>query len=129
MPEKAPRTMKSAMDELRERSPELDRRIAETEARRKLALSLVAMRRRAGLTQKEVAAAMDCDQAFVSRMESSTGPTPMPQSVQAYAHACHAAAGYVFAMEGDGDQVMVVPLGTPDEAEALENAVQGAASG
>lgn len=118
----AKRDMKSLMNDLRDRSPELDQRVRESEVRRKLALLLVEIRRGAGLTQKEVAAAMGRDQAFISRMESTVGPFPNPKSIEGYAHACNAAAGYVFAFMGH-KRIMTVSFGDQDEAEALQSAV------
>lgn len=124
MPKKQQRDMKSVMTEIRQDSAELDQRLHQTEARRKLALSLVEMRRSAGLTQKEVAASMDRDQAFISRMEATVGPFPSPKSIEAYAHACHAAAGYVFAITEDGtDRVVTIPFGDEREADMLQEAV------
>ena len=110
------------MNGLRDRSPEHDQRVRESEVRRKLALSLVEIRRGAGLTQKEVAATMGRDQAFISRMESTVGPFPNPKSIEGYAHACNAAAGYVFAFM-DHKRIMTVSFGDQDEAEALQSAV------
>ncbi len=119
------RNMKGVMEELRQRSPKLDQRLRESESRRVLAMSLIQMRRKAGLTQKEVAAAMECDQAFISRLESSTGAFPSPKTIASYARACHATAGYIFATIDDGaDQIFTVPFGNQDEAEELLHAVQ-----
>ena len=113
------RTMKSVMEDLRRDSPALDRRLRESEPRRALALALVGLRRNAGLTQSELAAAMGRDQAFVSRMESPVGAVPSASSIEAYAQACRAAVAYVFATEGENAPTLVtVPLGRESEAEA-----------
>lgn len=124
--EDAERPMAEVMEGLREKSPELDRRIRESGPRRELAMALVAIRRQAGRTQKEVAAAMGRDQAYVSRMESTLGPSPGQAAIDAYAHACNATAGYVFALgAGTADeQLMTVPLGNPAEAAALKKAIK-----
>lgn len=117
------RTMKSVMDELRRESPELDRRLRDSGPRRDLALALVGLRRNAGLTQTELAAAMGKDQAFVSRMESATGAFPSAASIEAYAQACNAAVAYVFASDGE---LVTVPLGRESEAALIHSAIQQA---
>lgn len=117
------RTMKSMMDELRRESPELDRRLRDSEPRRDLALALVGLRRNAGLTQTELAAAMGKDQAFVSRMESAAGAFPSATSIEAYAQACNAAVAYVFASDGE---LVTVPLGRESEAALIHSAIQHA---
>lgn len=56
--------------------------------RRRLADALLAMRKRAGLSQLDVARAADWNQTHVARMESATGPWPNRESLNAYIHAC-----------------------------------------
>ncbi|WP_068809500.1 helix-turn-helix domain-containing protein [Thauera phenolivorans] len=111
------------MDELRRESPELDRRLRDSEPRRDLALALVGLRRNAGLTQTELAGAMGKDQAFVSRMESASGAFPSAASIEAYAQACNAAVAYVFASDGE---LVTVPLGRESEAALIHSAIQHA---
>lgn len=119
-----PRSMSSVMQELREKSPELDRAIQAAAPRQQLALALVGLRRSAGLNQKQLAAAMERDQAHISRMESPAGPWPERDSIEAYAHACKAAAGYVFVVgAGSEASVVTVPLGEPAEGAAIAAAL------
>lgn len=119
-----PRPMSSVMQELREKSPELDRAIRAAAPRQQLALALVGLRKGAGLTQKKLSAAMGRDQAHISRMESPAGPWPERESIEAYAHACRAAAGYVFVTgSGAAASVVTVPLGEPAEGVAIAAAL------
>lgn len=119
------KTMKSVMEELRQKSPELDQRLHASHQRQELALTLHGLRVKAGLTQKDVAALMGKDQAHVSRMESVTGPFPDASSIVAYAHACKSSAGYVFVTEGvDRLEVLAVPLGDEEESATLEAAMR-----
>lgn len=94
--------------------------------RRDLAMALVDLRKRAGLTQKQVAAALRWDQAQVSRMESATGPFPDARNVERYAQACGAEAGYVFADLSSGRRAVLstVGFGDTDAAEAIANLVR-----
>lgn len=78
------------------RSPEFEQRWRETKERRDLSWSLVQMRRSAGLTQNQLAKAMGKDQAFVSRMESATGPMPKAQHIALYAKNCGYMTAYAF---------------------------------
>lgn len=114
------KTMKSVMEELRQKSPELDQRLHASQQRRELALTLHGLRVKAGLTQKDVATLMGKDQAHVSRMESATGPFPDATSIVAYAHACKSSAGYVFVTPGE---VLAVPLGDEEDSAAMEAAM------
>ena len=72
--------------------------------RRRLADALLAMRRRAGLSQLDVARAARWNQTHVARMESATGPWPTRESLNGYIHACDASAtvGLVIAHPEDG---------------------------
>ena len=118
------RRMKSVMDEFRRESPALDRRLRDSEPRRDLALALVGLRRNAGLTQSELAAAMGRDQAFVSRMESALGAFQSAASIESYAQACNAAVAYVFASECEhAPRLVTVPLGQASEAELIRSAI------
>lgn len=82
-------------------TPEFVARWRETRERRELSRSLVEMRLEAGLTQTQVAARMNKDQAFVSRMESATGPTPKAAHISLYAGACGYVTGYAFLKQSD----------------------------
>jgi transcriptional regulator with XRE-family HTH domain len=119
------KSMKSVMEEIRRKSPTLDQSIAQSRQRRDLALTLFGLRRRAGLTQVEVAARMGKDQAHVSRMESTRGPFPDSASIEAYAHACNSAASLVFVTGGEGPAtVLTVALGEESEGDKLIEAIQ-----
>jgi len=76
-------------------SPQLRKLWEEHAPARRLALSLIGMRRKAGLTQKQLATAANWDQGYVSRLESGRGPLPEAATVQRYAEACGGKAGYV----------------------------------
>ncbi|TQE99085.1 MAG: helix-turn-helix transcriptional regulator [Spiribacter salinus] len=120
------RDLMAAFGRLRRRNPELDRQIRETERRRALATALVGIRRRAGKTRREVAEAVGRDQAFISRLESTAGTFPSAKSIDDYARACGAMAGYVFAMpQGNQHIVFTAALGSTEEAAIIEQVVQG----
>jgi transcriptional regulator with XRE-family HTH domain len=82
-----------------ERNPEARHRWQRNEPRRRLALALLDLRKRANLTQKQVAEAAGWNPRHVARMESATGPWPNRESLNAYIHACdpEAAIGLVIA--------------------------------
>ena len=90
----------NAVDTLIERTldsrPGLAERWQSLEPRRHLANALVAMRKKAGLTQIELGERTGWNQAFVSRVESVTGPQPSTDTIARYAKACGAVAGFVF---------------------------------
>ncbi len=68
-----------------------------TQPKRELAVALARMRAAAGLTQAQVAERAGWDKAFVSRLESATGPVPDVATLSRYAAACDMVAGIVFA--------------------------------
>lgn len=82
-----------------ERNPEARRRWERNEPRRRLALALLDLRKRANMTQKQVAEAAGWNPRHVARMEAATGPWPNRESLNAYIHACapEAAVGLVIA--------------------------------
>lgn len=92
-----------SLEELRERrsreDPEAAERWERTAPRRRLAEGLIDLRRRAGMSQKQVAKAVGWNQTQVARMESATGPWPTHESLKAYAEACdpNTAIGLVIA--------------------------------
>lgn len=90
----------NAVDTLIERTleerPGLAERWQSLEPRRHLANALIAMRKKAGLTQIELGERTGWNQAFVSRVESVTGPQPSTDTIARYAKACGAVAGFVF---------------------------------
>lgn len=114
-------SMKSALKEMRRRSGKLDKALEASAQRRELALALYGLRRRAGLSQAEVAHRMGKTQPHVSRMESATGPFPDGASIEAYAQACDSAAGIVFV---SGNSVVTVPLGEKAEGDNLIKAMR-----
>jgi transcriptional regulator with XRE-family HTH domain len=83
-------------DDLLAEDPELRDRWSRHRPVRDLALALVGMRRKAGMSQKDLAVAAGWDPAYVSRLESGRGPMPEVSTVQRYTEACHGTAGYVF---------------------------------
>lgn len=64
--------------------------------KRNLALALRAVRKKAGLSQIEVANRMKVYQSTVSKLESPTGPMPMTETIQRYSSACSAVAVIAF---------------------------------
>ena len=78
------------------RKPALKAALKAAEPRIRLAIALTSLRRAAGLTQTQLAAKMGKDQAFVSKMESGSGPTPDTKSIAAFAYACNSGIGLVF---------------------------------
>lgn len=86
---------------MRKRSAALDQRIRENTHRANLAMALARIRRVANLTQQAVAKAIGKDQAFVSRMESVTGPEPTADSIDAYVHACGGEVAYLLGTPRD----------------------------
>ena len=115
------KSMKSVLKEMRRHSNELDNALEASSQRRELALALYGLRRRAGLSQSEVAHRMGKTQPHVSRMESATGPFPDSASIEAYAQACNSAAGIVFV---SGNSVVTVPLGEKAEGDSLVRAMR-----
>lgn len=57
-------------------------------AKRNLALALRAVRKRAGLTQEDLAVKMGVSQAAISKLEAPTGSMPMTDTIHRYAAAC-----------------------------------------
>ena len=62
----------------------------ENSSKRELALSLRALRKRAGLTQQEVASLSGLTQSRISKMESPAGGPPTIDNLNRYADACGA---------------------------------------
>lgn len=56
--------------------------------KRELALALRALRKRANLTQQQIAARSGLTQSRVSKMEAPNGPMPTTESLTRYAEAC-----------------------------------------
>ena len=118
-------------EQLREellRDEEVARLWRESEPRRRLADTLISMRKSANLTQREVASRGRWDQSHVSRMESATGPWPQPESVRTYADICGFSAGYVFA-HAMGEEVHIdgaVSFGNSEADQMLERIVDKA---
>lgn len=68
----------------------LRRSFAANAEKRGLALSARALRRAAGLTQRQLAARSRLSQSHVSKIESATGPMPSLATLRRYAAACGA---------------------------------------
>lgn len=86
---------------LAEEDADLAREIAAEAPQRKLALALRSLRKRAGLTQAEVARVSGLAQPHISRLESATGPSPSPETLRRFAQACNARMEMTF-YEDDG---------------------------
>ena len=78
---------------LLEQRPDFAAMWNEQEARKDIGEMLTDLRTKAGLTQRQVAAALQCDQARVSRIESVSGPFPTFKTVHLYVAICGAKAG------------------------------------
>lgn len=74
--------------ELEKLRPELKEYLDKNERKRNLALALRGVRKRAGLTQVELAERADMTQNFVSKLESPSGPMPNTDTLHRYAAAC-----------------------------------------
>jgi transcriptional regulator with XRE-family HTH domain len=61
---------------------------AADEMKRKLALALRALRKRQGLTQKDVETRSALSQPMISRLEAPTGPLPNWDTIRRYVEAC-----------------------------------------
>lgn len=77
--------------------------------KRDLAMALRALRRKAGLTQQQVAERSGLTQSHVSKLESATGPMPTTASLKKYARAC-----------GSEMRVSFVPKGSTARQPARE---------
>jgi transcriptional regulator with XRE-family HTH domain len=81
-------------DELREQlaseRPDIREALERTKFNRALATALVAMRKRRGIGQKELADIADWDKSFVSRLESANGGLPKLDTLMRYAEICGA---------------------------------------
>jgi len=87
--------------ELQQRSPAFVRTWNATAAKRSVALSLIGLRRAAGLTQAQLAARAGWDKAFLSRLESPLGSVPSAATISRYAEACGASASLAFTIGGE----------------------------
>ena len=83
-------------DELLRARPALRQKWDASLPKRRMALALVHLRKRAGLTQVELAEKAGWDKAFVSRLESASGGMPDSATLVRYAECCGAVAGFVF---------------------------------
>jgi transcriptional regulator with XRE-family HTH domain len=94
--------------EILARDPDAARRWEATAPRRRLSDALLALRKRAGLSQSAVARAAGWNQTHVARMESATGPWPNRDSLMAYVRVCDpdAVVGLVFAHH-DGERLQI----------------------
>lgn len=81
-------------------------------AKRDMALLFRSLRKKAGLTQVELAERSGLSQSHISKMESATGALPEIQSCSRYFHACGARLKItpfeVEAEETTGDEVCAV---------------------
>ena len=95
-------------------------------ARRELGRKLEGMRRRAQLTQAQLAERMDKDQAFVARMESGRGDIPKAENIALFAAQCGFATAYAF-VEQAPDNALTLrdlqPIGQSAEIAAELEAV------
>lgn len=78
----------SLFNEMLDRRPALRPSLDNNAYRASLAHELLTMRKRAGLTQTQLARRLGWKQPQVSTIEKATGPVPEPGRVAAYAAAC-----------------------------------------
>ena len=78
-------TFRSKVHALR---PDVAERLEGNEHKRKLALALRALRKKRGMTQKDVEAKAALSQPVISRLESPSGPLPNWDTVVRYVSAC-----------------------------------------
>src|SRR3546814_7068808 len=78
-----------------------------SEAKRQVALFLVAMRSRAGLGQTDVARRAGWDKAFVSRLEAGLGGMPGLETLSRYAAVCEQEIGLVASARSDRSTVHI----------------------
>lgn len=108
--------------------PALEEAWNESGPRRALSSALMRLRKQAGLTQAEVASAVEgWDQPYVSKLESATGPWPTQDTVRKFAEACHAGVGYVFFRESETKLTVegTVTFGSRRRQEAFGRLVKG----
>lgn len=120
--DRTPNPTRDGMSPDQTSTPELQ---ACKDARRELSLKLAAMRLKAGLTQKQIAARMGKDQAFVSRMEQSTEPMPKAQSIALYAQACDVHVAYAFLEADTDDGFTLTGLAPVDQPAEPARAIAG----
>lgn len=123
------RSMKGIMQDLRRESPELDLLLRARWPRHQLALALVALRRHAGLSQQQVAESMGRSQRYVARMEYAGSRYPSAESIRRYARACRGTVGYILVTPAGDEpaQVLMAPLGAPEDAEIIRAAIRNGA--
>ncbi|WP_170566017.1 helix-turn-helix domain-containing protein [Ruegeria atlantica] len=68
--------------------PGLEEFLDRNERKRNLALALRSIRKRAGLTQEQVAELTGMKQNAISKLESPSGPMPNTDTLHRYAEAC-----------------------------------------
>lgn len=78
----------SFRSDLRRRRPDMAEDIRGNELKRKLALALRALRKKKGLTQKEVEHRSNLSQSVISRLEAPTGSLPNWDTIMRYVKAC-----------------------------------------
>lgn len=83
--------------------------VARPSPRADLAEKLILMRKRAGLTQAELAAKLGWRQSQISRIENFSGPEPDRARVVAFAAACGATSSE-WRFQFDGGEELVVGL-------------------
>jgi transcriptional regulator with XRE-family HTH domain len=79
----------------------------ETAPRRKISMMLVEMRRKAGLSQKQIAEVAGWNKGYVSRLESALDRTPDTTTLARYAAACGMSAGFVIGEKVDPKHVLI----------------------
>jgi len=71
--------------------------------KRSISMALVGLRKRAGLTQSELAARVGWDKSYVSRLEGASGGLPDLETLRHYANACQASARLEFGWSSGED--------------------------
>jgi transcriptional regulator with XRE-family HTH domain len=106
--------------------PEVRERIRNNGARWHLSRQLVLARRRAGLSQRQLAETTGMDQAQISRMEAVTTSKPSDESLRRYLEGCGLVLGYVWGEMQSGDLHVTGAValgGSPDAEERFEQLI------
>lgn len=80
-----------------------------TARKKALAIALVTVRKKMGLTQIQVAECTGFKQPFISKLESPSGPMPTAETISRYAHVCGVQLVVSFC-SGNNDLSRSVPI-------------------
>ncbi len=124
-PQRDAKSVSAFLEQLRAEQPAHKAAWDETALARGVALTLVRMRRAAGLAQGEVAARAGWNKSHVSRLESATNGVPDLATIVRYATACRMTVSLLAARPGErGVEIeSALPLNEPAPSRAEPEAV------